>query len=405
MTRRTARVLSVLAWVQWAFFMACITAAMRLLALTHRHSSGSNVIVVAFFFYSTFGAFVASRRPDNVIGWLFTAIGLGTGITSLSAGYLAYAELVTRNVTAPSVQAITLLGNCVWDANLACGAFILLLFPDGRVPGRRWQAVGWLLGGTLAIMEISIVFMPGQFEGDPVTNPLGIPGAGPLLSLLSGVSKYLFIVLALLAVLSVVQRFWRSTGEQRQQLKWFAYAAALMALCIAGTVVLLPETGSGATVGFMVAFLTLPLGAGIAVLKYRLYDIDVLINRTIVYGMLTASLALIYFGSVIGLQYALRTFTQGSSLAVVISTLVIAALFQPLRWRLQRIIDRRFYRRKYDAARTLASFSTTLRGEVDLAQLSEHLVAVVRETMQPAHVSLWLRAPERDTGQRLGGRP
>jgi hypothetical protein len=191
-----------------------------------------------------------------------------------------------------------------------------------------------------------------------------------------------------------VVRFRRSQGVERQQMKWFVYAAALLVLLPVGYS--LPEiVGS---VLFVVVLIALPTAIGIAVLRYRLYDIDVVINRALVYGPLTATLALVYVGSVVGLQAVLRVLSgQESTLAVVASTLAIAALFNPLRGRVQAFVDRRFYRRKYDAAKTLAAFNARLREETDLETLTDDLAGVVRETMQPAHVSLWLRP---DTASR-----
>jgi hypothetical protein len=196
-----------------------------------------------------------------------------------------------------------------------------------------------------------------------------------------------------LAVAGLAVRLWRSRGVERQQLKWFAYCAALVGAGL-GASVLLPG-GPAADLAFLVGLLALgglPVAAGIAILKYRLYDIDFIVNRTLVYGPLTAILALIYVGSVVGMQAVFRAITgQESTLAVVASTLAIAALFNPLRRGVQAFVDRRFYRRKYDARKTLGAFSATLREETNLEVLNEGLVDVVRETMQPAHISLWLR--------------
>jgi hypothetical protein len=201
-----------------------------------------------------------------------------------------------------------------------------------------------------------------------------------------------------LAVAGLVVRLWRSRGVERQQLKWFAYSAALVGAGL-GSGVFIPE-GWAADLAFLVGLLALaglPVAAGIAILRYRLYDIDVIVNRTLVYGTLTASLVLLYVGGVVALQYVFRIFAgEGSQLAVVASTLLIAALFNPLRHRFQFLIDRRFYRRKYDAAKTLSSFSARLRDETDLEQLNAELLSVVQRTVQPEHASLWLKAADRE---------
>ncbi len=213
-------------------------------------------------------------------------------------------------------------------------------------------------------------------------------------------------------IVAVILRFRRARGDERQQLKWFAYGTILSMLMLIAIVITIfsnVNTGFPNTTFFYLSVVCIPISAAIAILKYRLYDIDVLINRTLVYGSLSALLALLYFGLIFALQSLLQgMFTQNNGVAIVVSTLAIAALFQPLRRRIQQIIDRRFYRRKYDAARTLAAFSATLRNEVDLNQLREHLVTVVQETMQPSHVSLWLRPTEqegRQPGHWLGKPP
>jgi hypothetical protein len=230
--------------------------------------------------------------------------------------------------------------------------------------------------------------------GVPARNPFGIEGlrdigvAVPIPIFLTGIPTML------LSVSSLVLRFRRSRGEERQQIKWFVYAGILV---VGALFVPLLVPGAASSLLQLLVMPTLPVAAGVAILRYRLYDIDRIINRTLVYGALTVTLVLIYVGSVIGLQYVLRALTgQESQLAVVVSTLAIAALFNPLRRRLQSFIDRRFYRRRYDAALVLAAFGARLREEVDLDTLGDDLLAVVRETMQPARLSLWVRPPDRE---------
>ncbi len=396
MSTRVAQALSLLAWAQWVFFVACLIAGLWLAKLAHVLTQDTVVLVTAFFCFATIGAYIASRRPANLIGWLFAAIGIGTAITSFDAAYAAYAAHVLKDLNAPAVRVLDWLGNCVWPINLGLGVFILLLFPTGRLPSRRWRLVAWLAAVGVAEQVIAAAFTPGPFSGETTTNPFGIPGAVPFLSIVTTLSGFMFILAAVLAAASVIVRFLRSRGEQRQQLKWFAYGVMLGALLIAGSVVFLPETIGNFI--FALAFVMIPLGAGIAILRYRLYDIDIVIRRTLIYGSLTAILAAVYFGAVVAAQeigQALTGVKSPPAVVIVATTLLIAALFNPLRHRIQATIDHRFYRRKYDAARTLAAFGTTLRTETDLDQLSEHLVTVIQETMQPAHVSLWLRQPER----------
>jgi hypothetical protein len=276
--------------------------------------------------------------------------------------------------------------------------FFALLFPDGRFLSRRWQLVSWLaFGGGLAA-TLGIGLDPGALDtrNFPGTqNPVGFERADAVLEVLLTVGTGSALAALLLAVASTIRRIRRSSGIERQQLKWVVYTGAVSAVTL---IITLPITVSPwDDVAFVVAFLSLvamPLSAGLAILRYRLYDIDVVINRTLVYGSVTALLAGFYFGLVLLFQLALDPLTEGSGLAVALSTLAVAALFRPARNRVQALVDRRFYRRKYDAQRTLAGFAARLREEVDLDALHAELSAVVRETMQPAHVSLWLRAGE-----------
>jgi hypothetical protein len=252
-----------------------------------------------------------------------------------------------------------------------------------------------LFYATLIVIWVgSDALGPGPLEDfAPALNPLGIEAAAAILDVLETIGGWTGGACFVAGIFSLILRFYRSRGDERQQLKWFVYAATLGFLAI----VLAGETPVLGELVWLVAPLSLPVAAGIAILKYRLYDIDLVINRTLVYGVLTVMLAGVYFGSVVVLQEALRALTgQESQLAVVVSTLMIAALFSPLKRRIQAFIDRRFYRRKYDAAQILEAFGAKLRDEVDLDQLTDDLAGVVRETLQPAYVSLWLRPPEKE---------
>jgi hypothetical protein len=272
---------------------------------------------------------------------------------------------------------------------------LFLLFPTGRLPSRRWRWFAGLSAVATLVGAVCASFSSGTGYLGPLTNPLGIESIGDL-SLI--VSPILYI-LGLLAVISMLSRLRRGTGIERQQIKWFAYAGAVT--FIGGLVQhnLFPVIDVWWVwwVGFVVGTIGLlgqPVALGIAILRYRLYEIDLIINRTLVYGSLTAMLALVYFGGVAltqGLFQGLTGQEEQPQLAIVVSTLVIAALFNPLRRRVQAFVDRRFYRKKYDAVKTLEAFSARLRDETDLEALNKELVGVVRETMQPAHVSLWLR--------------
>jgi hypothetical protein len=355
--------------------------------------------------FSTVGAVIAARRPNNAVGWSFSAIALALGVAFAAQFYADYTLVVAPGSLPGGAVAVWL---SLWMPvfALVAATFFCLLFPDGSPPSHRWRWVGWLavVGGVLLMLGLSLT--PGTLDErnyPGARNPVGVEGTGRFLEGMDTVGTGFALVGLLLAVVSMIVRFRRSIGVERQQLKWVVYAGAVAAGGFALTLFL---SGPLADVVFALAFLAfigVPVAAGFAIMRYRLYEIDILINRTLVYGSLTATLVALYFGSVVLLQGALRSLTgQKSQLAVVASTLAIAALFNPLRRRLQGLVDRRFYRSKYDARKTLEAFSAKLRDETDLDALSDDLVGVVRETMQPAHVSLWLQpdpAPRRSGEQ------
>jgi hypothetical protein len=267
--------------------------------------------------------------------------------------------------------------------------FVPLLFPDGRLPSRRWRPLAWLSTVPLAIFVVLQVYLWPYRGQIPPPKLSGLIGA--LSDQSGGLLGPLLLVCALACVSSLMFRYRRAAGRERQQIKWFAYATAVFptVLVVSEYLPVRPIT----YLPLLPAFSLVPVAVGIAILRYRLYDIDVIINRTLVYGSLTVTLALVYLGGVAATQEIFRVLTsqeQQPQIAIVVSTLVIAALFNPMRRRIQAFIDRRFYRRKYDAAKTLEAFSARLRDETDLERLGEDLVGVVRETMQPAHVSMWL---------------
>jgi hypothetical protein len=353
-----------------------------------------NVALIAGFgAFAVVGALLVAKRPTNAISWIMAAVALMVAIFHAGDTYAAYV-MVTRGH--PDVLAVVgaWIGIWYWYLLLALALIYLpLLFPDGRLPSRRWLPVAVLSGiGTLGVVVLGALAdaLPlNEAPGYEIDNPIGIEGLGfvedlPVFVVLTG----LLFVGTVGAAASVVVRFRRSRGVERQQMKWFLYAAALLLLVPVGD--LLPDIVSNLV--FSLPLMALPTAVGIGVLRYRLYGIDLVINRTLVYGPLTAILVLVYLGGVVSLQYAFRALTgQGSQIAIVASTLAIAALFNPLRRQVQAFVDRRFYRRKYDAAKTLESFSSKLRHETDLDRLGVELVSVVRETVQPAHASLWLR--------------
>jgi hypothetical protein len=349
-------------------------------------------------FYSSVGAIVASRRPENLVGWLLCLWALSESISHFSAQYAIYA-LLARPDSLPAGEAFAWVSSWLVFITIGFSVLSILLFPTGRPPSRRWRWVTWLTVAFILVGAVSGAFSSGPVEGlGPIRNPLGIEGFSNIYN--SILLNMVALVLVVAAALSVFVRLHRATGIERQQIKWFAYAtaAAVMGLVLAEIIPDVIEVPLWfARIGhaiFLLLIPAIPISMGIAILRYRLYDIDIIINRTLVYGTLTATLALVYFGVVTTTQALFRTLTgqeQLPQLVIVASTLVIAALFNPLRHRIQGFIDRSFYRRKYDAAKTLEVFSAKLRAETDLEALSGDLVGVVRETMQPAHVSLWLR--------------
>src|SRR5215218_591243 len=397
MSTRTA------AWLAWSLCtlsLALTAVSLLLLALNLSHPNThifdfwvvNSVVPVSF---SIIGAIIASRLPANPLGWLYCAAACFSAVAHLSAEYAIYA-LLAQPGSLPAGQALAWL-EWVWILAPGCFVLSLLLFPNGHLPSSRWRWLAWLSVLLTIAGAVWLALSPGVIGGlGSIRNPLGIEG------LPSGYEPVQTIILFLLFVASIstlVLRLRRARGVERQQIKWPAYTAVMAASGGVVTYTLSEAVGSrwlewAGFVILIVAFVSFPISLGIAIVRYRLYEIDTLINRTLVYGALTVLLAVVYFGGVTATQAIFRTLTgqeQQPQLAVVVSTLVIAALFNPLRHRIQAFTDRRFYRSKYDAAKTLEAFSAKLRDETDLDALSEDLVGVVRETMQPAHVSLWLR--------------
>jgi len=339
------------------------------------------------------GGLIASRLPRNPYGWLWLGFGLGLASQSLAMSYEAYALVVEPgSLVAPrTISHVLELGGQV---ALTLAPLLMLLFPTGRLPSRRWRPLAWISTAAGAVLLFLVLLYDSPDE------------VGGAISIAAFAVVSVIFIAILLSALSIIVRYRRAGGAERQQLKWFALAAALIGAVIAGHLLfldlLLPEEVLNLLDGVTVTGLYVAIS--IAILRYRLYDIDIIINRTLVYGSLTVTLVLVYFGSVVGLQYILRALTgQESQLAIVASTLAIAALFNPLHRRIQASIDRLFYRRKYDAAKTLQTFSAKLRDETDLDGLSAEMVSVVRETMQPEHVSLWLRERSASTEQKADG--
>jgi hypothetical protein len=341
--------------------------------------------------FAILGAVVVSRQPRNAVGWLMVVIGFF--FTYIAFSNELYMQVVLNtDVTSGPIAYLVWGGNWAWlFAMVPAATFLPLLFPTGRPLTARWRAVVWLTAGAVAVSFVGSAFKPGPLDGTKaLTNPLGIDS--PAIGILEGVGGFLLIPAVLASIASLILRFRRSSGVEREQIKWVASAALLLPTAATGL-------GLGGEYGwplFLIAMLVVAIALTVAMLRYRLYDIDVVINRALVYGALTATLAGTYLASVLLLQLALEPFTQGSGLAVAASTLAAAALVRPARARIQAIVDRRFFRQKFDASQTLQLFGSKVRDEVELDVLATELRRVVAETMQPAHVSLWV--PEREMG-------
>jgi hypothetical protein len=403
------------AWLAWSLGALCVSlaAGSLVLAVLNGRDLGEILIVESILTiamltaaFSIVGALIASHRPENSIGWIFCAAALCQGLANFGYEYATYA-LLTRPGLLPLGAGMSWVGNWIWAPGLGLIlVFLPLLFPDGRLPSRRWRWVGWLGGlsvGTISVL--ALIFLWPERGPALLREPTSEGGPQWILDLLvEAVAFPLMLVAGLAAVISLFARFRRARGEERQQIKWFAYATAVTlfwTFLIEG----IPDTNRlfeavTAVLGLLV-IPSIPVAAGVAIMRYRLYDIDRIINRTLVYAALTGTLVAVYVGGVVLLQTLFRALAGGeSTLAVVASTLAIAALFNPLRRRIQAFIDRRFYRKRYDAAKTLEAFGGRLRDEVDLNALTDDLVGVVRETMQPAHASLWLRTRDERAEQR-----
>jgi hypothetical protein len=346
------------------------------------------VMVVAF---AALGALLASRRPRNPLGWLLCAAPLGLAVSGFADGWYVHAYYAEPGTTKPPVGLLW-VANWIWVFGfIPLITALLLLFPDGRLPSRRWWPAGALVAAALLWMFVAYAFAPGQLDGyRRVVNPLDVEG---LPSGLQDVGFPLMAAGAIASAAALVSRFRHSHGVERQQLKWMAAAAALVVLVWLLNAFLDGAFGIQSSFILPPAMLALPGAATVAILRYRLYDLGRIVNRTLVYLALTLTLGAVYLGLVLLIGLTLGT----SSLAIALSTLAIAALFRPARARIQTAVDRRFYRRRYDAQQTLDVFGARLRHEVDVESVGLHLSAAVRDTVQPAHVSLWLRSPERAT--------
>jgi hypothetical protein len=381
-----------LAWGLCALTLALICGVvwLTLLNATDPGSLSFSVVGVTSAFV---GGLVASRRPENPIGWLFLGGALFSTLRTLTGEYAVY-SIITDPGALPLARTVAGFSNSLELVGpILLFILVPLYFPTGRPVSRRWGLVAWLAIGMLPVMTVIKAVSPGETVSDSgISNPWSVEALRPIVEALDPIGFVYYFGLIFAAAASLLVRLWRSRGEERQQLKWFTFAASFIPIWFLTNAPIERAVPTLFSVMDALVIAGVPVATGIAILRYRLYDIDRIINRALVYAALTISLALVYFGGIGVLQGLFRALTgQEFSLAVVASTLLIAALFNPLRRRVQRLIDRRFYRKKYDAAKTLETFNATLRDEVELDVLKGRLVEVIQETMQPDHVSLWLR--------------
>jgi hypothetical protein len=389
-----------IAWSLCGLTLVLIACAL-VLAVQNRYPVSELYFLMTEVSAALVGALIASRQPRNPVGWFIIGHALCFTLGELGRQYAIYGVL-TNPGSLPLAGAVASLAYWAWFPGLMLMiVFLPLYFPDGRLLSPRWRPVAGLAVFVAVLLTALAVVRPGGYETRGIPNPLGIEGLNDL-GFLSGALEVLLpglgVLVGLLAVGSLVARFWRSRGVERQQMKWFVYAAVLfISLSVLKQILGVRVPPIVDEISFVVTLQALWVAIGFAVLNYRLYDVDVVVNRTLVYTVLTTVLALLYFGSIALLQAVLIALTgQGAQLAVVASTLLIAALFNPIRHRTQDLVDRRFYRNKYDAEQVLAAFSDKLRDETDLERLSEDLLVVVRETVQPEHAGLWLRERSRE---------
>ena len=390
---------AVVAWWLWALAMLGLAVLAWLDHLLRRAgrpdlallTGDAAAYVVAVVSAVSVGALLASRRPAHPVGWLLLALGLSVAVSGVATGYASYG-LLARPGTLPAADYAAIdngVSVLVWAA---CIGFVLLLTPTGSLPSPRWRWWARIAAAAPLVALVSTSLLPLDPPYRSVANPLAVPAlAGPLrvASLVTWVVTGLAIPVA---AWSLVVRFRRARGVQRLQLRWLALAAAMAAVAVLALAAL-GATGNEGLLGWVSAICValLPLATGAAILRYRLYDLDRIISRTLAYGLLTVLLGGGYAAVVLGLGQRLGG--RQSSLVVAGATLAVAAVFQPARRRVQALVDRRFNRRRYDAVETIQAFSARLHQQVDLTTLTAELLAVADRTVEPTMVSLWLRPP------------
>ena len=386
---------SFFAWLLFALNVAGMMTASYIANFVEEPSDVFNLITFALFVLAcaVVGALVAARKPTNPIGWILSLVASFGVVAAVVSTYI---EAHPTSVGAPGSIA-DWIGSFIWTLAFAPVIFVLQLFPTGRPLGLRWIPVLWLTGAGIACVVVAYAFAPGPMTNsiDPALNPFGIESLRGQLRVLSGVGGALIVASVLLSVLSLVLRFRGSVNVERQQIKWFAYAGLVVLGAVAVQMVvfsIVPETGTAVDVSnalFSLTVLLIPISIGFAVLRYRLFDIDRIISRTLAYGLVSTILIGAYLLAVLALQSVLPL-RDDSPAIVAASTLAVVAAFGPLRTRVQTLVDKRFNRSRYNAQVTIDEFSKRLRAQIDLDRLRDQLVSTVDSTMQPSHVSVWL---------------
>lgn len=415
MSKRTT---SWLAWLMLVFVVALMLLGGFLMIVNGPSQGGDagaspifSFLLLTFIAFALVGTLVATRHPANAIGWLFLGTALWFTLGSVAEEYAQRALFVAPD-SLPGGLAVA------WFSRLTQGPilfsvfiFLFLLFPNGHPLSPRWRVITWLAVLIAAAGLFLYGLTPGPLDNSAYAsfeNPFGISALGVVGSLLSAPIFLLTLAFVVLSAVSLILRFRRSTGEEREQIKWLASAGIFIALAFLTGPVIWSTPALANTflwpILFVLAVITLPVSVGIAILKYRLYEIDLIIRKTLTYSILTALLLAVYFGSVVVLQQILVRITgeQQNEIVTVVSTLTIAALFVPLRQRVQDVIDQRFYRRKYDAQKVLARFAVIARDEIELEKLTDELLIVVSETMQPESASLWLKKTDNRWRRTVG---
>ena len=385
-----------IAWTLWAL-AALLTAGALALIMQYqlqiadpRSQTFSEAVgTLASFGFPTIGAVILARRPGNRIGWLLIIAGLSLQLESFTGAYAALG-LATATPGLPGAAGVAVVADALWLPSVTLAfVYFVLLFPNGRLLSPRWRVV--LVAATVASVAWSLVTLidPGPLYFAPdVLNPFGLPQAGSLILFVQGASLLIMGVLVIASLVCIIVRIRRSRGDERHQLKWIVYVAALT-VCTVPIAIALDDSPFG-SLPLEVATASLPIAIGISILRYRLYDIDRIISRTVAYGLLTAIIAGVYLGVILVLQSFVPV-DDDSPLLVALSTLIVVAAFGPMRARVKVIVDRRFNRTNYDAEQTIEAFGRRLRDEVELESLTRDLTGVIERTMRPRHVSVWLK--------------